>query len=75
MFTSCLRVQRGRCTRCGGDKARIGPFFVIDLTHGEPAKLVESEADNAACAWCCRMVALDIERATRIMRTPPSAVL
>ena len=68
-----LKIERGKCACC---KEKQSPLFVLDIKDIEErhpffqgnweAMLKESDADNATCLKCWRLLATYIQEKVRI---------
>lgn len=72
MFSCAKKVQRGKCACCGIDKTEELKLYVLDLRDSslssrswEP-KLVESDADFAACLKCWKFIGGYISNHVRV---------
>lgn len=72
MFSSAKKVQRGKCATCEAEKSDELKLYVLDIRDAvlsnrswEP-KLVESDADFAACLKCWKFIGGYISNHVRV---------
>lgn len=74
MFSSTKRITRGHCVGCGIPKDDDVKLYVLDIKDTDMAsrnwepKLVESDADFAACLKCWQFVGLYISSHVRVQK-------